>query len=44
MPVDLVIGTCLNKSKGIELKGSKFSEDAGMLEAYLQDAILTLGV
>jgi len=44
VPVDLVVNTCLNKNKGVELKGSKFSEDAGMLEAYLQDAIITLGV
>ena len=44
VPVDLVVGTCLNKSLGIELKGAKFSDDPDVLEAYLQDAILTLGV
>jgi len=44
VPVDLVVGTCLNKKKGVELTGSKFSEDAGMLEAYLQDALIMLGI
>lgn len=44
VPVDLVVNSCLNKNKGIELKGTKFSNDPRVLEVYLQDAILTLGV
>jgi uracil-DNA glycosylase family 4 len=44
VPVDLVVNTCLNKNLGIELKGNKFSDDPSTLEAYLQDAILTLGL
>lgn len=44
VPVDLVVNTCLNKNVGIELKGDKFSDDPSMLEAYLQEAMLTLGV
>lgn len=44
VPVDLVVNRCLNKNLGIELKGAKFSDDPDVLEAHLQDAILTLGV
>jgi uracil-DNA glycosylase family 4 len=44
VPVDLVINSNLNKDTGIELKGEKFSNDPDVLEVYLQDAILTLGV
>jgi len=44
VPTDLVVNTCLNKNLGIELKGNKFSNDPYVLEAYLQDAILTLGL
>jgi len=44
VPVDLVVNLCLNKHLGIELKGDKFSNDPYVLEAYLQDAILTLGI
>ena len=44
VPVDLVVGTCLNKGLGVELKGNKFSTDSDVLEAYLQEAMLTLGV
>lgn len=44
VPADLVINTCLNKDIGIELKGVQFSEDEFILEAYLQDAAISLGV
>lgn len=44
VPADLVVNTNLNKDTGIELKGSKFNEDPFVLESYLQDAAITLGV
>lgn len=44
VPVDLVVNANLNKNLGIELKGEKFSENPFVLEAYLQDAILELGL
>lgn len=44
VPVDLVVNTNLNKNLGIELKGEKFSDNPFVLEAYLQDAILELGL
>lgn len=44
VPADLVVNTCLNKNKGIELKGRQFSEEPEVLETYLQNAILELGL
>lgn len=44
VPVDLVVNTTLNKDTGIELKSNAFSTDCDILEALLQDALITLGV
>jgi hypothetical protein len=42
VPADLVVTKCLNKEKGIELKGSKFSLDPNTLEKHLYEAIKKL--
>ena len=44
VPVDLVIGKCLNKDLGVEVKGKNFSTEPKKLTALLASAIERLGL
>jgi uracil-DNA glycosylase family 4 len=42
IPTDLIVNTNLNKDTGVEIKGSKFSEDPPTLTKQLEKALYTL--